>query len=756
MTYKRILTTRGNLTNYLRYLSFLFFLFCYTTIVFGQEAYKPTISIKAYNEGQAYTCITTDSSGNVWAGTNKEGLFYLNQKKYALSFDKLNVVNDNFDLEKFSIQAIAADPEGDNLWVGHEGTGGLAAAQGGIERVNINYPTFESQHYGANADTKCTSFPNIDRDGLPTRNTTSITVDHFGTVWSAHEKHRTEKVFFPGGLAFKRKTATDFTPKGTWGNRESSPELPYPAYTCGLPSDVTKTPQSRNFTSVGVGDGEVWTSSFPYEDIYETNHPARILRYDLSGNYLGEVTLRDVGFPENSFGVFNGIYRSSECGAWVTLSGGKGFAVKNGDYWELFEASRLPDVLVDGIRFSNNAIWGNDYGEVFMGTNKGLIVFDGFGQIDDVNSYHLYTSQEDELISDKITGGYAQQDTIQWIATDNGIMRLKLGLSTDYITDTDEEEEGVYEDCIGETAIPEYYEDLSLIEEGWPLEKGNNSYHYYKIETELCREDGPNGENCNVNYIFDMIKANATLTAPAVEDFPLDNLTPPLLAYLSFNEGELDVLEQNVNYWEASPSFFNSSGRIQRISDVMPGWGKYSSRDDAIPFFFHLDLTSRFLYEDDLKELAIKSNPKEAISCQRYILPNNSNFVTRRAIFKVMFDILYCGDLLESPVYDPIVMVIDEDNKSFINYTLKGHQLYPGKVTRKLVADCGSVKMVSVGVGSQYCDAELIRMGVNIAEYDFKLFDIGKLVSIGNEVVGTILFKNIDLRLIKAFEEEEN
>jgi hypothetical protein len=61
--------------------------------------------------------------------------------------------------------------------------------------------------------------------------------------------------------------------------------------------------------------------------------------------------------------------------------------------------------------------------------------------------------------------------------------------------------------------------------------------------------------------------------------------------------------------------------------------------------------------------------------------------------------------------------------------------LYPGKVFRSVVEECGKVKIVTIGTGLSYCG-------------DGKP---GEINAIGNIIVGSILFKNIDLRLKKAF-----
>src|SRR5690606_16925586 len=92
---------------------------------------------------------------------------------------------------------------------------------------------------------------------------------------------------------------------------------------------------------------------------------------------------------------------------------------------------------------------------------------------------------------------------------------------------------------------------------------------------------------------------------------------------------------------------------------------------------------------------------------------------------------------LESAIYDPIVVYPSDKDYTITNYTKDGHFLWPGKVTRQVVEECGKVKIVTIGEGLQYCG-------------DNKL---GKMNAKGNVVVGAILFRNIDFRLKRTFEE---
>lgn len=83
---------------------------------------------------------------------------------------------------------------------------------------------------------------------------------------------------------------------------------------------------------------------------------------------------------------------------------------------------------------------------------------------------------------------------------------------------------------------------------------------------------------------------------------------------------------------------------------------------------------------------------------------------------------------------NPIAIYVDESNRCVTNYTLKGHALYPGKVTRCLVEECGKIKVKTFGEGITENGSNSI-MGVAKAKY--------------NEKWGKILFNNVDNRFAK-------
>ena len=92
---------------------------------------KNYVSVGAtYNKGMAYTCIAIDSARNIWAGTNKKGVFFLDKKTSpSASQFSLQSYTGTFDPAKFVIQSIACDSLG-FTWVAHGGTGNTTGTTG--------------------------------------------------------------------------------------------------------------------------------------------------------------------------------------------------------------------------------------------------------------------------------------------------------------------------------------------------------------------------------------------------------------------------------------------------------------------------------------------------------------------------------------------------------------------------------------------------------------------------------------------------
>ncbi len=407
-----------------------------------------------YNQGTQFVSIEVDEGTNrVWAVKRFVGNSIMkleqNQDPVPTEFTTFEgITPTGTPLKNYFIRDIAIDGDG-NVWVGHYGYGSNNVV-GGVEKIR---PDLSIKHYYA-----------YDAGGgLQTRKVRSIIVDKNEKVWAAQYNHRligtppgagTNTItIWPGTLAFKSRTSFDFNVKGNTYRCASQPaELPYPRDAFG---DFMPDTALRNFQALSSDDTEVWASHWAYEtkddDCYSTheNLPARILRYNLNGTYQGSFTAGDMGFAvTNSVpagDLITNICRNNEKGTWVTSSiNNDGFSVYKNDTWIHISPADFPNVIPPNTGFNANATWKDENGKVYMGTNNGLIVYNGIGAVNTESSYKIYTNYDfgadplsvnydsyvfdETMISKNIFGGCTDPNDsrINWIATDNGIMKMGI------------------------------------------------------------------------------------------------------------------------------------------------------------------------------------------------------------------------------------------------------------------------------------------------------------------------------------------
>lgn len=694
---------------------------------------------KTYNPGQAFTSVAVDSAYNIWAGT-KLGAYTLDKLADSAA-TTFTIVGGTAE---FNIQTIAADNQG-FVWVGHAGKGtSTSATAGGAERIAINGGGIT--HFGANRDMKCMPF--LAYEGLATRNTKKIVVDDNGTVWSAHKYHDLsvppDYFVTPGAFSFKRTGDAIFTSIGTYSSslNGGDPGLPFPKNTCNESLGIA--PQSRTVPSIAAVKDGVWISVYPYITADDVSYPARLLKYDLNGVYTGiSATFASIGATVG--GVFNGLAGTPNGDLWATMSAGKGFAVRKNGNWYYLNAAALDCIVPAGAQFNENAIWSNKSGQVFLGTNKGLIVYNGRGPVNSVSSYTLYTKENNNtLLSNNIFGGASERDSIQWIATDAGMMRSTLG--GNYTAN---------QDTLGHLAC-----DNPIINEIYAQAeqdvRGRQDYHEYRIETIIATTEGPNGANANANFIYNMMKSDVGYSAIIPHDFPHDFLSFYLPIMIFSPSSVIDQIVANASKWEYDPVNGNENGGIKYIHQLLEGMTFPLSYNLYTPFAYRELIPDEFPFQnkisdklqlsrDELLRLQMAANQKEVEACAKYSLYNSANFIIDRSgfrtgeFFKDFFSIS-CEEPLESVLYDKVWIVPDDKNLTITNYTQPGHMLYPGKIVRQVIEECGQIKVVTIGTGLSSCGDRVD----------------GKINGNGNSISGALLFKNVDIRLKKAFESKVN
>ncbi len=430
------------------------------------KVYAQNQKFTPFNVNTAFTAIAVDGQNKrVWAGTRQGGVFKIDSTGVSneidfTRFDGSDPVNGP-PLGNIRISSMAADGLG-NIWIGHQGTN-FSGGQGGMERINS---ALNIKHYHSETNYTYNGLSYNRRDGLATRRITSVSVDKNNKVWSAHKYTDLTSgslyILQPGAFSYKAANSPLFTTVGGWkpGRLAGQPaELPYPAYTYQIPA--TASPGARIMDAISCDDTRMYVAVRGYSKKVTDSQadggyiPHRVLVYNLDGtptglgnvpNY-GGFSYEEMAFPTGG-GIVNGICANNSIGTWFSKSfTGAGFSVyrKRNDgveVWEHLDPTNYSQIIPPSTRFNTNAMWKDKAGRVFMGTDKGLIVYSGGkGDVTDINSYKLYTNydygaaagnthniHDVDMISSNIKGGYADPNNINvsWIVTDNGIMKLFL------------------------------------------------------------------------------------------------------------------------------------------------------------------------------------------------------------------------------------------------------------------------------------------------------------------------------------------
>lgn len=416
-----------------------YLLFLISLLGFGisQAQDAPPPRFKTFQTGTGYTAIAVDQNHNVWAGTDRQGVYFLNQDNPDNTFT-LTSLGTSPTLASLRIQTMAADKSG-NIWVGHGGTN-TSNTQGGVERIAV--ATNAVQHLAPDRDARGFTF--LERDGIGTLNAQQIVVDNNNKVWIAHRYHdltsSPDYIVTPGTFSSRIADAygEKFDAKGTWNdiqNGRIDPAFPYPAYTYN--PTPTQTAQTRTCNAISTNNYSVWVSVFPYI-AHQTGDtfPSRLLQYSFDGTFLKAYNVRDAKFSLG--GNFHAVYAGNNRAVWAaTTLANNGFSVlKEGRWHNITSAALLPA----GTRINRAAIWGDVSGKVYIGTNNGLIVYDGIGPVEYETSYTLYTKvpytsyrsiHDPNMLSNDILAGVTEGEDrpyFSWIVTSSGIMRSFIPL----------------------------------------------------------------------------------------------------------------------------------------------------------------------------------------------------------------------------------------------------------------------------------------------------------------------------------------
>ena len=335
----------------------------------------------------AFTSIAVGKGNYVWAGTSSQGLYVFNGKEWFKKSDIPNVrIND-----------IKADKVG-GIWVAQSGTtaSGVVCTAGGV-----NY--FADSTIGASQ----TAFYTVStQTNVPTRNVRSLFVDfsrwHDATnprIWLANSSYT--------------NTTGGATTNGRLGEGLYATTQFFRPVIAGI--DVNSG-SSLSCNAIGGNKKKVWSfvaSNYGKNQIlsYDAGTKAFLAAYDNS-------TVPAI--PINI--VVRAIYTDALNRTWFGLANNAVLVYDELNLWH-FINSAFPA----GSQVNSNAITGNRFGDVYIGTTGGIVFFDhGSGEIarlESAFSYKAYTTANG-LPSNNVTGiAYDAKRFKVWVATSGGIVK---------------------------------------------------------------------------------------------------------------------------------------------------------------------------------------------------------------------------------------------------------------------------------------------------------------------------------------------
>jgi hypothetical protein len=317
----------------------------------------------------------------------------------------LLIINELDRCYRHQINDIAADANG-GVWIAHAGQAGSAATLGGVDYLPNGFSTL--YHF----NDLMGSF------SLPSSNVITIDIDQNGTIWAGCGVTYSG-TYKAGGLAYKKTRSSPFTNSGFTNVSSTLPQGEF--YTAS-------TGDSRQVISIGCKLNEIWVgrSGSAYNANPFVN--SQIVRYDTSGSNRGSYIWQNYSaLPFSQKIVPSALYTDINGNGWCgiynyNLNSYGGFCVFKNGVWSYINNASMPTVFPANAHVNANAIWGDDLGQVFIGTTKGLIIYDGEGSPTDPASYTRFNCISNHS---NILGGCIDDDGDVWLATPNSVVKFE-------------------------------------------------------------------------------------------------------------------------------------------------------------------------------------------------------------------------------------------------------------------------------------------------------------------------------------------
>jgi hypothetical protein len=297
-----------------------------------------------FGTNNIFKAIGIGKGGHVWAGTPNQGLFKFDGQIWEKS---LSLTNHN-------IADIKTDKNG-AIWVGQYGSNGAQSTGGGINYFSDN--SFSPMtYYGTPA-------------GLPSKNVRSIFINNALSYSTIYPYHRI-------WAAVYAQTNVSQAGAVARGNNDAFPN--FYKITSGV--DINTSLGTGGCFTIGGSKTEAWA--------FASNNygHSQLLKYNLK-NYTFQGYIDDSNSPLPAGFNAKAIYFDKEGRTWVGMGSDGIFIYANGSWTHFNNTSIFPA----GSFVNNNAITGDQEGNVYIGTSSGLVVFNG-GPTNDLASYTLFTT----------------------------------------------------------------------------------------------------------------------------------------------------------------------------------------------------------------------------------------------------------------------------------------------------------------------------------------------------------------------------